>query len=712
MTTPAPLPTAPTSASATAIADGVSVAFLPSDNAVDAAVNSYTVLAQNLTTGEQDAAATGPDSPILVQSLTRNCNYAFTVIANGSSGASPPSDASNTVQPLSTPDPPTTVTATPGDTTAAVAFSPPGNTGGTSITSYTVTATDLIVAANGGQTVSASGSPITVTGLTNGDSYTFSVVATNLLGNSLPSQPSPVCVPVAATVGGVTPLFPNSLQFTVTKKINQIQLADEIEALVGVPVTLALQLESTVAVASPAHPGTLHVTPDTVSSSSVQDAIDDHVADDSYGLSEEAENYQRILQMVVADHTVTLSSDDLQTAVRELLLQLNLSPFLFGDSMNVIADDYLTASQTVAEITGGIENHNVDLTAHPDIRELIGSTESGGGSGTPGGVPETREVIAGSGLTGGGDLADDVTLAVSFGIASGTVCQGNDSRLSNSRMPTLHAATHATGSTDPVSPASIGAALSGHVHLLEHGAPVALTDSATISTDASSGNYFRVSINGNRTLGAPSNPTDGQMCTWEITAAGGTRTLALTTGNGGFEAGSVVAPTTSLVSGQHMILRAAYNASANRWFVMSAVPQRQLIIYTTSAWTFQPNVGSPLHIVMATLGGSEVARLDIPDPGFPYRIESTAQVEIQPAAGERWDVEFRLDSVVSGTRFGGYGTGVLGTTRAAIVPQSYSDVLTGAHTLYLVGYGVGGGTSQNGWITNFTRYIGVKLLPQ
>lgn len=45
----------------------------------------------------------------------------------------------------------------------------------------------------------------------------------------------------------------------------------------------------------------------------------------------------------------------------------------------------------------------------------------------------TTQVIAGTGLTGGGTLADNRTLNVSYGTAAGTAAQGNDSRLSNSR---------------------------------------------------------------------------------------------------------------------------------------------------------------------------------------------------------------------------------------------------------------------------------------
>lgn len=44
-------------------------------------------------------------------------------------------------------------------------------------------------------------------------------------------------------------------------------------------------------------------------------------------------------------------------------------------------------------------------------------------------VPPTRQVIAGTGLTGGGDLSADRTLTVAYGTAAGTAAQGNDSRI-------------------------------------------------------------------------------------------------------------------------------------------------------------------------------------------------------------------------------------------------------------------------------------------
>lgn len=64
-------------------------------------------------------------------------------------------------------------------------------------------------------------------------------------------------------------------------------------------------------------------------------------------------------------------------------------------------------------------------------------TPLGGGAG----VPDTRQILAGTGLTGGGDLTADRTLAVQYGTTVGTAAQGNDPRLSDPRTPTAHTHT-------------------------------------------------------------------------------------------------------------------------------------------------------------------------------------------------------------------------------------------------------------------------------
>ncbi|MGW1949061.1 hypothetical protein ACWCRC_32660, partial [Streptomyces sp. NPDC001940] len=69
----------------------------------------------------------------------------------------------------------------------------------------------------------------------------------------------------------------------------------------------------------------------------------------------------------------------------------------------------------------------------------------------------TTQIIAGTGLSGGGTLAEDLTLTVAFGATGTAACVGNDARLSDVRTPTAHAASHAATGADAITPAAIGA---------------------------------------------------------------------------------------------------------------------------------------------------------------------------------------------------------------------------------------------------------------
>jgi hypothetical protein len=97
------------------------------------------------------------------------------------------------------PGTPTAVVASAGNASAVVSWTAP-STGGSPITSYTVTPFD---GAAPQTPVTVSGNPpatsVTVNALTNGTAYTFAVTATNAIGTSAPSAPSSAITPGTAS---------------------------------------------------------------------------------------------------------------------------------------------------------------------------------------------------------------------------------------------------------------------------------------------------------------------------------------------------------------------------------------------------------------------------------------------------------------------------------------------------------------------------------
>jgi hypothetical protein len=101
---------------------------------------------------------------------------------------------------------------------------------------------------------------------------------------------------------------------------------------------------------------------------------------------------------------------------------------------------------------------------------------------------------------------------------------------------------------------------------------VALPYAATLSTDASTGDIFDVTLTGNTTIANPSNPVDGKTLRWRIRQdATGGRTVTL--GNKFVIPSSASSPLPwSTAANKTDVLAATYHAGRDAWDIIAFVP--------------------------------------------------------------------------------------------------------------------------------------------
>lgn len=178
--TPRTVPSAP--AAPTATRGNVSAAVswtAPSNggNAISDYIVQYSSNSGSTWTTFTDGVSTTTSTN--VTGLVNGTAYVFQVAAVNDAGTGSYSSASSSVTPATTPGAPTSVTATPGNVSAAVSWTAPASNGA-AITDYVVQ-----FSSDSGSTWStfadgtSSSTSATVTGLDNGTSYVFRVAATN-----------------------------------------------------------------------------------------------------------------------------------------------------------------------------------------------------------------------------------------------------------------------------------------------------------------------------------------------------------------------------------------------------------------------------------------------------------------------------------------------------------------------------------------------------
>ena len=161
------------------------------------------------------------------------------------------------------------------------------------------------------------------------------------------------------------------------------------------------------------------------------------------------------------------------------VLDVTANAQLGNNTGSAAAAQALTASQ-VRTLCSLYSTSEVDtlLAGKASSSHTHGNITNAGAIGSTSGVP----IITGT---------SGVLQAGSFGSTSGTFCQGNDSRLSDSRTPTAHKTTHATGGSDALTAADIGAAATSHTHAASDITSGTIATARLASGTASASTYLR-----------------------------------------------------------------------------------------------------------------------------------------------------------------------------------------------------------------------------
>lgn len=239
------------------------------------------------------------------------------------------------------------------------------------------------------------------------------------------------------------------------------------------------------------------------------------------------------------------------------------------DDVLVIVDVH---DQTMAP-TGTDKQITVANLVPPATSGAAGGVQLAGDLGGTAASPQVTGTHLGTPLPlaqgGTGQATQQAALdALAGAVTSGQFLRGNGTHVALGAIqagdvPTLNQSTtgNAATATNLAGAAAFPAEVSPKV--------TQLTDAATIAVNAALGNDFYVTLGGNRTVGAPTNPTDGQTIRFEVIQDGtGSRTLTWASGAGGYAFGSGTAPTLSTAAGATDLAAFRYSSRKNAWLYL------------------------------------------------------------------------------------------------------------------------------------------------
>lgn len=139
--------------------------------------------------------------------------------------------------------------------------------------------------------------------------------------NPAPEEPFPLVPPDQ----GPPPPFDDMVSFKLIKPINLAQLRDEIREAVRDNFEMAQVGPDESGPISESNPASLAVTPSRVPRGKVQKVIDGHQPSEGYNLPEGERQFAAVVEKVSQDRKAELSPEEMQVALRGLLLRSAVS---------------------------------------------------------------------------------------------------------------------------------------------------------------------------------------------------------------------------------------------------------------------------------------------------------------------------------------------------------------------------------------------------